>query len=55
MKLKYDKPLSNFAFKFNLRRYNLVSVTTYEQVELEVWTTALHNPIPAVRSTGLIN
>ena len=21
MKLKYDKPLSNFAFKFNLRRY----------------------------------
>ena len=23
MKLKYDEPLSNFAFKFNLRRYNL--------------------------------
>ena len=21
LKLKYDKPLSNFAFKFNLRRY----------------------------------
>jgi len=23
LKLKYDKPLSNFAFKFNLRRYNV--------------------------------
>jgi hypothetical protein len=22
--LKYDEPLSNFAFKFNLRHYNLV-------------------------------
>ena len=22
LKLKYDKPLSEFAFKFNLRRYN---------------------------------
>ena len=22
LKLKYDKPLSNFAFKFNLRHYN---------------------------------
>ena len=22
LKLKYDKPLSNFAFKFNLRRYS---------------------------------
>jgi hypothetical protein len=22
LKLKYDDPLSNFAFKFNLRRYN---------------------------------
>ena len=21
LKLKYDEPLSNFAFKFNLRRY----------------------------------
>jgi hypothetical protein len=24
LKLKYDKPLSNFAFKFNLRRYTMV-------------------------------
>ena len=24
MKLKYDKPLSNIAFSFNLRRYSLV-------------------------------
>ena len=22
LKLKYDEPLSNFAFKFNLRHYN---------------------------------
>ena len=22
LKLKYDEPVSNFAFKFNLRRYN---------------------------------
>jgi len=22
LKLQYDEPLSNFAFKFNLRRYN---------------------------------
>ena len=26
MKLQYDGPLSNFAFKFNLRRYNEVRV-----------------------------
>jgi len=24
LKLKYDKPLSNFTFKFNLRRYSKV-------------------------------
>jgi len=24
LKLQYDEPLSNFAFKFNLRRYNSV-------------------------------
>jgi hypothetical protein len=24
LKLKYDKPLSNFAFKFDLRRYTVV-------------------------------
>ena len=24
LKLKYDEPLSKFAFKFNLRRYSLV-------------------------------
>jgi hypothetical protein len=26
--LIYDGPLSNFAFKFNLRRYNLVHIYT---------------------------
>jgi hypothetical protein len=25
LRLRYDGPLSNFAFSFNLRRYNLVS------------------------------
>jgi len=25
LKLKYDKPLANFAFKFNLRRYSMVT------------------------------
>jgi hypothetical protein len=24
LKLKYDEPLSNFAFTFDLRRYNLI-------------------------------
>jgi hypothetical protein len=29
LKLKYDEPLSNFAFKFNLRRYiNAAGVDT---------------------------
>ena len=28
MKLKYDKPLSNFAFKSNLRCYNLAQTAT---------------------------
>jgi hypothetical protein len=31
LKLKYDKPLSNFAFKFNLRRYNMAArAVTFE-------------------------
>jgi hypothetical protein len=25
LKLKYDKPLSNFAFTFNLRRYSMAT------------------------------
>jgi hypothetical protein len=27
LKLKYDGPLSSFAFSFNLRRYTMVTVT----------------------------
>ena len=34
LKLKYDKPLSSFAFKFNLRRYNGVS-------ELKLYATRM--------------
>jgi hypothetical protein len=26
LKLQYDEPLSNFAFSFNLRRYNLAAL-----------------------------
>ena len=26
MKLEYDEPLSNFGFKFNLRRYSLAMI-----------------------------
>jgi hypothetical protein len=26
LKLKYDKPLSKFAFKFNMRRYSMAVV-----------------------------
>jgi hypothetical protein len=29
LKLKYDEPLSNFAFKFNLRRYLLAVRTLF--------------------------
>ena len=33
LKLKYDKPLSNFAFKFNLRRYILEALLDNSKVE----------------------
>jgi hypothetical protein len=32
-KLEYDIPLSSFAFKFNLRRYNLVSESELDEIE----------------------
>ena len=31
LKLNYDEPLSNFAFNFNLRRYNLASCSLEER------------------------
>ena len=31
MKLKCDVPLSNFAFSFNLRRYNMAQLSTANQ------------------------
>jgi len=34
LKLKYDKPLSNFAFKFNLRRYSEASVSLSQVFQL---------------------
>jgi hypothetical protein len=33
VKLKCDEPLSNFAFKFNLRRYNMASLDDYVVVD----------------------
>jgi hypothetical protein len=35
LKLKYDEPLSNFAFKFNLRRHSVVIETVTEDELLE--------------------
>jgi hypothetical protein len=32
LKLTYDEPLSSFAFKFNLRRYNLDIKPSHEEV-----------------------
>jgi hypothetical protein len=29
MKVQYDEPLSNFAFNYSLRRYNMVPVPPY--------------------------
>jgi hypothetical protein len=45
LKLKYDKLLSNVAFKFNLRRYNLVrwvasSMEVHSKLKLEDVSTA---------------
>ena len=34
LKLKYDEPLSNVAFKFSLRRYNLAAVIDARASEL---------------------
>ena len=39
MKLKYDEPLSNFAFKFNLRRYN------EEEIQAASRTSAAHQSV----------
>jgi hypothetical protein len=32
LKLKYDKPLSSCAFKFNLRRYNQEGYSTFGMI-----------------------
>jgi len=32
LELKYDKPLSNFAFKFNLRRYSKALMAANDEV-----------------------
>jgi hypothetical protein len=29
LKLKHDKPVSEFAFKFNLRRYTVATIVLY--------------------------
>jgi hypothetical protein len=33
LKLKRDEPLSNFAFKFNLRRYSTLSESKHAELE----------------------
>jgi len=37
LKLKYDEPLSNFAYNFNLRRYTTVG-------RIEMWLPAAPDP-----------
>jgi len=39
LKLSYDEPLSKFAFKFNLRRFNTVTVSKLN----EVWGRGLQS------------
>jgi len=44
LKLKCDQPLSNFAFRFNLRRYTVGGVqsdmTVYDTLKEQEWTMA---------------
>jgi hypothetical protein len=40
-KLKYDRPLSNFAFKFNLRRYNPAAAGWFRRAADAVGRTRL--------------
>ena len=49
MKLKYEKPLSNFAFKCNLRHYSMVLLPLGEgrgEVPQESQRIALARPGP---------
>jgi hypothetical protein len=50
LKLKYDEPLSNFVFKFNLRRYNMVA-TADPDMALRVWIKAGAYSRPLLIST----
>jgi hypothetical protein len=53
LKLKYDEPLSNFAFNFNLRRYDVV-LGPAEAAPL-VWldVTVVKAPTPYIPFLGV--
>jgi hypothetical protein len=38
LKLKYDDPLSNFGFKFNLRRYLMATIQLITSLGPLAWT-----------------
>jgi len=57
LKLQYDETLSNLAFNFNLRRYNLVEMlgrlTTERKGQFDhilIETTGLANPAPIIQT-----
>ena len=52
LKLKYDKLLSNFAFKCNLRRYMMATVDTAES-EITSGPVSLEVDPPADRFTSV--
>ena len=54
MKLQYDEPLSNFAFKFNLRRYAKGAPTVRFLQQAEAQYAALA-PVLAVQKAYLAN
>jgi len=50
LKLQYDEPLSNFAFNFNLRRYNPVPLAHHVRTSL---TAALQAALDRARAAAL--
>ena len=55
MKVKYDEPLSNFAFHFNLRRYTMAKMRTHgrlatDDADVEDTLTVLERRVVLVAS-----